>query len=80
MQLRIWPMLTGYRGAPAVDVESVLDAVMAVQAFAMEHATRLYEVEINPLMCTVEGAVAVDALISWLPAETEGEGATDEAS
>jgi acetyl-CoA synthetase len=65
--LRIHPLLLGYRGAPAADLDAVLDAIMAVQACAAAEATRLYEVEINPLICTPETAVAVDALVSRLP-------------
>ncbi len=62
--LRIAPVLAGYRGAPAVDIEAVLDAVMAVQAFVEQEYSRLDEVEINPLICTTTGAVAADALIT----------------
>lgn len=66
-QLRVFPLLDGYRGAQAADLGSVLDAVMALQDYVVAHATHLYEVEINPLMCTPQGAVAVDALISAVP-------------
>ena len=60
-QLKSAPLLMGYRGAPAADLDAVLDAVMAVQAYV---GTALpYEVEINPLMCSPDGAIAADALI-----------------
>ena len=36
---------------------------MSVQAYAMANAKRLEEVEINPLICLPDGAMAVDALI-----------------
>ncbi|MEM9812893.1 MAG: acetate--CoA ligase family protein [Pseudomonadota bacterium] len=59
--LRIAKVLSGYRGAPPADLDAVLDAVMAVQEYVA--AARPLEVEINPLICGVDGAVAVDALI-----------------
>ena len=60
-QLRYAPLLTGYRGAPAADIGAVIDAVMAVQACVA--AMRPLEIEINPLLCGPDGAVAADALI-----------------
>jgi acyl-CoA synthetase (NDP forming) len=63
--LRIWPLLAGHRGAPAADLEATLDAVGRIGALAVEHANRLLELEVNPLMVyrTGEGAIAADALI-----------------
>ncbi|MFU8777293.1 MAG: acetate--CoA ligase family protein, partial [Roseovarius sp.] len=54
----------GYRGHPATDRPAIIRAVMAVQAYVAAHADSLEEVEINPLLCTVSEAVAVDALIT----------------
>jgi acyl-CoA synthetase (NDP forming) len=58
-------LLAGYRGKPAGDSAALVDAVMAVAAFAEEHRTRLVELDVNPLLVLPkgEGAVAVDALI-----------------
>ncbi|WP_299890416.1 acetate--CoA ligase family protein [uncultured Ruegeria sp.] len=57
------PLLTGYRGKPAADKDAILDAVDAVQNYVIANAATVEEVEINPLICTANGAVAVDALI-----------------
>ncbi|MEQ6249396.1 acetate--CoA ligase family protein [Sulfitobacter sp. HNIBRBA3233] len=62
-RLRIWPLIEGYRGAPGADLAAICDTVMAVQSYVTAHASRVEEIEINPLMCTPMGAVAVDALI-----------------
>lgn len=62
-KLNCAPMLAGYRGKPAADFEAILDAVEAVQAYVIANASHVSEVEINPLICTPDGAVAVDALI-----------------
>ncbi|MDQ2094822.1 acetate--CoA ligase family protein [Rhodalgimonas zhirmunskyi] len=59
--LKIAPVLAGYRGARGADMEAIVDAVMAVQAYVA--AQRPLEIEINPLMCGPGGAVAADALI-----------------
>ena len=61
--LRIAPMLRGYRGRPAADLHAVLDAVRAVQDYCTDHAQGLEEIEINPLICTPTQAIAADALL-----------------
>lgn len=61
--LRIWPLIEGYRGKPAADLDAVLDAIMAVQEYVIANAALVSEVEINPLMCTPDAAIAVDALL-----------------
>ncbi|MEM8758711.1 MAG: acetate--CoA ligase family protein [Pseudomonadota bacterium] len=61
MGLRIAPLLHGYRGGPAADIDAILDAVAAVGAFVAQ--ARPLEVEINPLLCGPTRAVAADALI-----------------
>ena len=60
--LRIAPLLDGYRGAAPLDKNAIIDAVMAVQSYVMEHTP--IEIEINPLMCGPNGAIAADALIT----------------
>lgn len=62
-QLKCSPLLTGYRGRPAADMTAILHAVMAVQDYVVANAETVGEVEINPLICTPNRAVAVDALI-----------------
>ncbi|UWQ41296.1 acetate--CoA ligase family protein [Leisingera aquaemixtae] len=61
--LRIAKLLDGYRGAPAADREAILRAIRAVEAYVMENALGLEEIEINPLLCTPADAVAADALM-----------------
>lgn len=60
-RLKVSRLLEGYRGAPGANKEAIVDAVMAVQGYVTkEHPV---EVEINPLMCGPDKAVAADALI-----------------
>ncbi|KIC18161.1 MULTISPECIES: acetate--CoA ligase family protein [unclassified Leisingera] len=61
--LRIAKLLDGYRGAPAADREAILRAIRAVEAYVVENALGLEEIEINPLLCTPKDAVAADALM-----------------
>ncbi len=65
--LKCWPLVTGFRGRHG-DAEAVVHAVQALAAFAAAHAARIEEVDVNPLLVTATGAVAVDALISMRPA------------
>ena len=68
-QLKLAPVLAGYRGQPPADTEQLIDAVLAIQAcvdsFRHQQDGReaISEIEINPLILTPKRAVAVDALI-----------------
>lgn len=61
--LRMAALLAGYRGRPGADMGALVAAILAVQDCAIAHAGGLMELEINPLIATGGGAVAVDALI-----------------
>lgn len=61
--LRSAPLLSGFRGRPAVDMDKLVDAIRAVADYACEHADSLLELDVNPLLVNAEGAVAVDALV-----------------
>jgi len=61
--LRIWPLIEGYRGKPGAKLAAIIDAVMALQDYVIANADSISEVEINPLMCTADAAIAADALL-----------------
>ncbi|WP_420558181.1 acetate--CoA ligase family protein [Roseovarius sp.] len=61
--LRIAPVLAGYRGRPGTNRAAIARAVLAVQDYVGAERDRLEEIEINPLICTTDRAVAADALI-----------------
>ena len=63
--LKVWPLLTGFRGKAAGDVDALLDAVMAVVGYAQAHAAQLVELDVNPVLVLPQGrgVLAVDALI-----------------
>lgn len=62
-RLRITKLLDGYRGKPAADKSAIVAAIMAVQDYVINNAIGLAEVEINPLLCGPNRAVAADALL-----------------
>ncbi len=62
-QLRIYPLLMGYRSKPGADLGAVVDAILSVQDCVIAQVDAISEVEINPLICAPDRAVAVDALI-----------------
>ncbi|MEM9351022.1 MAG: acetate--CoA ligase family protein, partial [Pseudomonadota bacterium] len=66
-QLKMAPMLAGHRGSPQADEAAILDAIDAIQAYVLDNAGTLEELEINPLLCTPVTAIAADALIRKAP-------------
>jgi acyl-CoA synthetase (NDP forming) len=65
-------LLTGFRGSPPVDLEPLVDVVMAVQRLAADGVVT--ELDINPLIVLPERVVAVDALAS-IPDQHQNAGA-----
>jgi len=64
MRVRCAPLLTGWRGRPALDVDALARALSALSWLAADHAGRIDEIDINPLFVLERGVVAADALIS----------------
>lgn len=65
--LRSAPLLDGWRGEPARDVEAVVDALVRLSWLAVDLGTRLVDLEINPLIAGKVGAgvCAVDLRVTW---------------
>ena len=63
--LKSAPVLSGYRGKPKADFNAAVDAIVAIQEFAIANARQLLELEVNPLIIRAQdgGATAVDALM-----------------
>ena len=62
-KLKTAPLLTGFRGRPKANLDAVVRAAMAMQAYVAANAEAVMEIDINPLIATPDGAVAADALI-----------------
>ncbi len=60
--LATFPLLGGYRGAPAADVAALEDVVLRVSALVEAHH-EVAELDLNPVIVGPEGATAVDARV-----------------
>ena len=62
-RLKLWPVLAGVRGRPALDVAAAVDALVRLSWLAADLGPRLVEMDLNPILLRAagEGAIAVDA-------------------
>jgi acyl-CoA synthetase (NDP forming) len=60
--LRVRALLAGARGAPAADLDAVVAAITGLSELALELGDELEALDVNPLICRPDGAIAVDAL------------------
>jgi acetyl-CoA synthetase (ADP-forming) len=69
--LRIAPLLDGWRGSTARDVDAIADTLVRLSWLAVDLGSRLVDLEINPLIVREvgAGASAVDLRATW---ENEG--------
>ncbi len=73
-ELRALPLLQGARGKAPADLDSLVDALMALASFAERAGDALESAEINPLLARPAaegGCVALDALVIGRPVATE---------
>jgi succinyl-CoA synthetase beta subunit len=61
--LAIRPLLDGVRGAPPSDVDALARAVSRLSVLAVELGDRIVELDVNPVIVSPSGCVAVDALV-----------------
>jgi acetyl-CoA synthetase len=65
--LRGFPLLAGFRGMPAVDLDALAEILCRVAELAVALPKHIAELDINPLICAGERLVAADALIALAP-------------
>ena len=58
-------LFEGYRGNKKADIRAAVDAILAIQQFAVGESEKLLELDVNPLLLCAEGegVFAADALI-----------------
>ncbi len=65
--LQIRPILAGVRGAPPADVHGLADAVSRLSVLAADLGDLLAALDVNPMIVSSDGCVAVDALVESRP-------------
>lgn len=60
--LRIRPLLHGYRGRRAVDLDRLVEALLRV-SYLISESPSISELDINPLLVTANGSMALDARV-----------------
>lgn len=66
-EIKGFPLLQGYRGAPPSDLAALEDLILKVSKFVEAHP-EVEELDLNPVFAYPDGAVAVDARIIVSPA------------
>jgi acetyltransferase len=60
--LRSWPLLSGHRGRPLVNVDLLVETMMRF-SYLVAHLPEIREVDINPLLATPTEIIALDARV-----------------
>jgi hypothetical protein len=62
-KLRIYSLINGYRGNSKANLDAIIDAIMSIQNFVIDNSKSIEEIEVNPLICGREKAIAADLLL-----------------
>ncbi|ADB19282.1 CoA-binding domain protein [Pirellula staleyi DSM 6068] len=66
--LRSWPLLSGYRGRPVVNIDRLVEVLMRF-SYLVADLPEVQEVDINPLLVSASDAMALDARVFVSPAD-----------
>ena len=68
-------LLRGFRGQPEADEDALVDAMVRLSQFAAQHADRLAEMDVNPVIVLPkgQGVLALDAMIACSAPPTHGQ-------
>ncbi len=61
-EIKGYPLLEGFRGAPKVDMEKVVDTLLQVSNLSTEFS-QIKEMDLNPILAYASGALVMDARI-----------------
>ena len=70
-KLTIFPLLTGYRGRPPLQLDKLIEVMIRLSYLAADYP-EIVELDINPLLVTTEQVVALDARIMIDPESAIG--------
>ncbi len=60
--LKSWPLLRGYRGKPAVNIDRLIEILMRFSYLIADYP-EIQEMDVNPLLVTPEDVIALDARV-----------------
>lgn len=66
-RLKGYKLLTGFRGRPAVDIDVFAEAICRISNLAVAGVDQISEIDVNPILLSSTGGIAVDALINIEP-------------
>jgi acyl-CoA synthetase (NDP forming) len=69
-ELRAAPLLTGYRGTPAMETDALEELLLRVAQLA-EDFPQVSELDLNPIVAVPDGVTALDVKLKLQPAEDE---------
>jgi acyl-CoA synthetase (NDP forming)/GNAT superfamily N-acetyltransferase len=69
-ELRAAPLLTGYRGTPAMETDALEQLLLRVAQLA-EDFPQVSELDLNPIVAVPDGVTALDVKLKLQPAEDE---------
>jgi acyl-CoA synthetase (NDP forming) len=61
-EVKAYPLLTGYRGQPPADIDTIISILLKTSKLVMDHQ-EIKELDLNPIMVYEKGAKTVDARI-----------------
>jgi acetyl-CoA synthetase len=56
-------LFDGFRGAAAVNLDRLADIIVRLSEFAEDQCANILEADVNPIICSGDQLIAVDALI-----------------
>ena len=62
-KLKAYPLLSGYRGQPAKDIDALCELIAKVSDYAVSKKDQLKELDMNPVFVYEKGLSVVDALV-----------------
>ncbi len=71
-RLNIYPLLKGYRGRPAVDIDKLVEVLIRMSYLAADYP-EITELDINPLLAMPNGVIALDARVVVNPLNKRNE-------
>ncbi len=72
--LNVWKLLQGVRGKPACDLDELSRALSQFSVLCAELGDMIEEMDVNPVVASSEGAVAVDCVVSVRQVESANTG------